>query len=91
MARMGYDRPAEVCRNKLKTLRLRYHKLAQARAQSGAETGEDLPNQDLLDELLGERPPATSATVMVMDLGIQREDSPPPGEHGRHHHFLCDG
>ena len=79
MGSLGYDRPAEVCRNKLKTLRLRFNALARARARSGAGTGEDLPNQDLLEELLGGRPVATCANTIV-DLGIPQADPPVPGE-----------
>ncbi|XP_043241667.1 uncharacterized protein DDB_G0271670-like [Amphibalanus amphitrite] len=77
MGDMGYDRPAEVCRTKLKTLRLRFNSLARARARSGAGSGEDMPHQDLLQELLGGRPVATS-TGSTMDLGIPQADPPLP-------------
>ena len=76
---MGYDRPAQVCRTKLKTLRLRFNSLARARARSGAGSGVDMPHQDLLQELLGGRPVATS-TSSTMDLGIPQADPPLPGE-----------
>ena len=81
MAAKGYNRPAEVCRTKLKTLRQKFNNLERARARSGAGNIEELPNMDLLEELLGGRP-AVTASSFAMELTFAEDEGQTYGEFG---------
>ena len=85
MAAKGYHRPAEVCRTKLKTLRQKFNNLERARSRSGAGNNDDLPNMDILEELLGGRP-AVTASSLAMELTFAEEEGQTYGEIGSEYH-----
>lgn len=85
MATAGYDRTVEQINNKLKKLRKEYRDQKKGLGRSGSGRN---PHFDLLDSVLGDRPPACQLTREVNSaaavLGVMVDDrlSQSPTDHG---------